>query len=91
FTRRPEQRHARTSGREASPCLLDNGIAAKQIIVGVLVDAAKDAAMQAGHALSEGARNILLAPPSYLKNISDDGVFQWFSAVFAILGDKARD
>jgi 4-hydroxy-tetrahydrodipicolinate synthase len=23
--------------------------------------------------------------------VSDDGVFQWFSAVFAILGDKARD
>ncbi|MBY5583185.1 dihydrodipicolinate synthase family protein [Rhizobium leguminosarum] len=71
--------------------LLDCGIAAKQIIVGVLVDAAEDAAMQAGHALSKGARNILLAPPSYFKNVSDDGVFQWFSAVFAILGDKARD
>ncbi|MGO6907392.1 dihydrodipicolinate synthase family protein, partial [Rhizobium ruizarguesonis] len=56
-----------------------------------LVDAAEDAAMQAGHALSEGARNILLAPPCYFKNVSDDGVFQWFSAVFAILGDKARD
>ncbi|NEK18890.1 dihydrodipicolinate synthase family protein [Rhizobium leguminosarum] len=71
--------------------LLDSGIAAKQIIVGVLVDAAEDAAMQAGHALSKGARNILLAPPSYFKNVSDDGIFQWFSAVFAILGDKARD
>ncbi|MBY4590154.1 dihydrodipicolinate synthase family protein [Rhizobium redzepovicii] len=70
---------------------LDAGIAAKNIIVGVLVDAAEDAAMQADHALSEGARNILLAPPSYFKNVSDDGVFQWFSAVFAILGDKARD
>ncbi|MGO8470040.1 hypothetical protein AB9F45_36985, partial [Rhizobium leguminosarum] len=46
---------------------------------------------QAGHALSKGARNILLAPPSYFNNVSDDGVFQWFSAVFAILGDKARD
>ncbi|MDH6205404.1 4-hydroxy-tetrahydrodipicolinate synthase [Rhizobium leguminosarum] len=71
--------------------MLDSGIAAKQIIVGVLVDAAEDAAMQAGHALSKGARNILLAPPSYFKNVSDDGVFQWFSAVFAIMGDKARD
>ncbi|NKK69484.1 dihydrodipicolinate synthase family protein [Rhizobium leguminosarum bv. viciae] len=71
--------------------LLDSGIAANQIIVGVLVDAAEDAAMQAGRALSRGARNILLAPPCYFKNVSDDGVFQWFSAVFAILGDKARD
>ncbi|NNU49404.1 dihydrodipicolinate synthase family protein [Rhizobium sp. WYCCWR 11279] len=70
---------------------LDAGIAAKNIIVGVLVDAAEDAAIQADHALSQGVRNILLAPPSYFKNVSDDGVFQWYSAVFAILGDKARD
>ncbi|MBX4973821.1 dihydrodipicolinate synthase family protein [Rhizobium lentis] len=67
------------------------GIPAKNIIVGVLVDAAEDAAMQAGLALSRGARNILLAPPSYFKNVSDDGVFRWFSAVFALLGDTARD
>ncbi|MBB2750761.1 UNVERIFIED_ORG: 4-hydroxy-tetrahydrodipicolinate synthase [Rhizobium aethiopicum] len=70
---------------------LDAGIEAKNIIVGVLVDAAEDAAMQADYALSKGARNILLAPPSYFKNVSDDGVFQWFSAVFAMLGGKARD
>ncbi|WP_064708343.1 dihydrodipicolinate synthase family protein [Rhizobium bangladeshense] len=70
---------------------LDAGIAPRNIIVGVLVDAAEDAAMQASQALSLGARNILLAPPSYFKNVSDDGVFQWFSAVFALLGDKARD
>lgn len=63
------------------------GIPAKNIIVGVLVDAAEDAAMQAGLALSKGARNILLAPPSYFKNVSDDGVFRWFSAVFALLGE----
>ncbi|MDC9812651.1 MULTISPECIES: dihydrodipicolinate synthase family protein [Rhizobium] len=69
----------------------DAGIAAENIIVGVLVDAAEDAAIQADHALSQGVRNILLAPPSYFKNVSDDGVFQWFSAVFAILGDRARD
>ncbi|ANK94985.1 MULTISPECIES: dihydrodipicolinate synthase family protein [Rhizobium] len=70
---------------------LDAGIAPGNIIVGVLVDAAEDAAMQAGQALSRGARNILLAPPSYFKNVSDDGVFQWFSNVFALLGDTARD
>ncbi|MDC9837346.1 dihydrodipicolinate synthase family protein [Rhizobium binxianense] len=69
----------------------DAGIAAENIIVGVLVDAAEDAAIQADHALSQGVRNILLAPPSYFKNVSDDGVFQWYSAVFAILGDRARD
>lgn len=67
------------------------GITGEQLVVGVLVDTAEDAAAQAGEALSLGARNILLAPPSYFKNVSDDGLFAWFSSVFAILGDKARD
>lgn len=70
---------------------LDAGIVAKNIVVGVLVDAAEDAAMQAGRALSKGVRNILLAPPSYFKNVSDDGLFLWFSKVFGLLGDRARD
>jgi len=70
---------------------LGAGITASQIVMGVLVDAAEDAAAQAAYALSRGVRNILLAPPSYFKNVSDDGLFKWFSAVFAILGDKARD
>ncbi|MCS0458643.1 MULTISPECIES: dihydrodipicolinate synthase family protein [Rhizobium] len=70
---------------------LDAGIAPQKVVIAVLVDAAEDAAAQAGQAFSYGVRNILLAPPSYFKNVSDDGVFKWFSAVFAILGDKARD
>lgn len=70
---------------------LDAGIAANQIVVGVLVDAAEDAAAQAGYALAKGVRNILLAPPSYFKNVSDNGLFDWFGAVFSKLGDTARD
>ncbi|EPE94743.1 dihydrodipicolinate synthase family protein [Rhizobium grahamii] len=76
---------------EVLTAFLGAGISANQIVAGVLVDAAEDAAAQAGHALSRGVRNILLAPPCYFKNVSDDGLFKWFSAVFAILGDKARD
>ncbi|CDZ29621.1 dihydrodipicolinate synthase family protein [Neorhizobium galegae] len=71
--------------------MISGGITPHQIVAGVLVDAAEDAADQAAHALSKGARNILLAPPSYFKNVSDEGLFGWFSAVFALLGDKARD
>ena len=67
------------------------GVAPEQIVMGVLVDAAEDAAAQAGQALAQGVRNILLAPPSYFKNVSDDGLFKWFSAVFTMLGTHARD
>lgn len=68
-----------------------SGIQPRQIVVGVLVDAAEDAAQQMSQALSKGVRNILLAPPSYFKNVSDDGLFAWFADVFARLGRAARD
>lgn len=70
---------------------LEAGIRPDEIVVGVLVSAAEDAAVQAGWALSRGVRNILLAPPFYFKNVSDEGLFRWFSRVFAALGDQARD
>ncbi|MDX8467284.1 dihydrodipicolinate synthase family protein [Mesorhizobium sp. VK23B] len=70
--------------------MLAAGIAADQLVAGVLVDAAEDAAEQSRQALQRGARNILLAPPSYFKNVGDDGLFGWFAAVFAALGPLAR-
>ncbi|KQQ55263.1 dihydrodipicolinate synthase [Rhizobium sp. Leaf311] len=76
---------------EILSAFLDAGIAANKLVTGVLVDSAQDAADQAGEALKAGARNILLAPPSYFKNVSDEGLFQWFSSVFHQLGDTGRD
>lgn len=70
---------------------LEGGIAAGNMVAGVLVDSAEDAAEQAAQALDAGVRNILLAPPSYFKNVSDEGIFAWHARVFALLGSKARD
>jgi 4-hydroxy-tetrahydrodipicolinate synthase len=67
------------------------GVLGKQIVAGVLVNAVADAVDQIAQAIDAGARNVLLAPPSYFKNVSDDGLFSWFSAVFQQLGHKARD
>jgi 4-hydroxy-tetrahydrodipicolinate synthase len=67
------------------------GVSPKNIVVGVLVDSAEDAADQSREALDAGVRNILLAPPSYFKNVSDEGLFQWFARVFALIGSGARD
>ncbi|CAN7149632.1 dihydrodipicolinate synthase family protein [Mesorhizobium sp. LjNodule214] len=77
--------------RKVIEAMLGAGIPAHQFVAGVLVDAAEDAAEQARHALQRGARNILLAPPSYFKNVGEDGLFGWFAAVFAALGPLARD
>jgi 4-hydroxy-tetrahydrodipicolinate synthase len=76
--------------RIVTEAMLAAGIPAHQLVAGVLVDAAEDAAEQARHALQCGVRNILLAPPSYFKNVGEDGLFGWFSAVFAALGPLAR-
>ncbi|MGX9572988.1 dihydrodipicolinate synthase family protein [Mesorhizobium sp. f-mel] len=76
--------------RLVTEAMLAAGIPAHQLVASVLVDAAEDAAEQARHALQCGVRNILLAPPSYFKNVGEDGLFGWFSAVFAALGPLAR-
>lgn len=70
---------------------VEAGIAPSSIVTGVLVDSIEDAADQSAEALKAGARNILLAPPSYFKNVSDDGLFDWFSSVFSQIGSTARD
>ena len=79
-----------TERQGAIDAMLAAGLSADQLVAGVLVDAAEDAAEQSRHALERGARNILLAPPSYFKNVGDDGLFGWFAAVFAALGPPAR-
>ncbi|WP_062236333.1 dihydrodipicolinate synthase family protein [Aureimonas sp. N4] len=66
------------------------GIAPAQTIGCVMANAAGDATEQAAELLDAGARGVLLAPPSYFKNVSEDGVFAWFSEVLGALGDKAR-
>lgn len=75
----------------AFAAMLAAGISGDQLVAGVLVNAADDAARQSKRALEFGVRNILLAPPSYFKGVSDDGVFRWFADVFATLGASARD
>ncbi|MBZ9657172.1 dihydrodipicolinate synthase family protein [Phyllobacterium lublinensis] len=70
---------------------LDAGIEPQQIVVGVMANSYLEAAAQASAALEVGCRAVLLAPPSYFKNVSDGGLFAWFSAVFAQIGASARD
>lgn len=66
------------------------GFPASNIVVGVMENSIADAVLQSGDALRRSCKAILLAPPSYFKNLSDDGLFNWFSAVLNGLGDDAR-
>ncbi|MGH6858687.1 MAG: dihydrodipicolinate synthase family protein [Phyllobacterium sp.] len=69
---------------------VDAGIKPVQIVVGVMANSYVDAAAQARQAIDIGCRGVLLAPPSYFKTVSDDGLFAWFAAVFARIGQSAR-
>ncbi|WP_448952308.1 dihydrodipicolinate synthase family protein [Labrys neptuniae] len=69
---------------------LADGIASECIIVGVMANAVADAAAQARQALEAGCRGVLLAPPSYFKDLADKGLFAWFAAVFTAIGPQAR-
>jgi len=68
-----------------------SGVPAHQIIIGVMESAVMSAATQISQALQRGCKAIMLAPPFYYKNISEDGLFAWFSAVFAEVGSNLRD
>jgi 4-hydroxy-tetrahydrodipicolinate synthase len=67
------------------------GIAASQLVECVYGPAAEDAGRHMRRSLAAGCAGILLTPPFYIKNVSDDGVFAWFAQVFETAGAGARD
>jgi len=75
--------------------VLDNfiagGIQPSQIIIGVMESAATAAAWQITGALRRGCKAVMLAPPFYYKNLSEDGLFAWFKSVFEQVGNDLRD
>ena len=76
---------------EVLEAFLGAGIPAQRIVAGVMANSVQDAAAQARRALDAGCKGVLLAPPSYFKNLDDAGVFAWFAEVIGALGPCARD
>ena len=60
--------------------LLAAGIAPAQLLSGVTACAADDAVAQARVAMDAGLHGLLLTPPWYFRDVSDDGLFAWFRA-----------
>lgn len=63
----------------------------REVVVCCSASAIGDAVAQIKTALSYDCRAILLPPPFYFKNVSEDGLFDWFSACFAHVGPDLRD
>ncbi len=71
--------------------LSDSGINLRhQVLGGVAAASIGDAAEQARLLLKRDCRGVLLAPPFYFKNVSDEGLYAWFSQVFERVGNDAR-
>jgi 4-hydroxy-tetrahydrodipicolinate synthase len=63
----------------------------RDVGAGVMAASVEEAAAQAKQALDFGCRHLLVAPPFYLKGVTDDGVFAWHAALFRALGSVCRD
>jgi 4-hydroxy-tetrahydrodipicolinate synthase len=76
---------------QAFGALAAHQIGSDKVVGGVGAATLQDAVAQARAALDFGCRALLLAPPFYFKNVSDDGLFKWFALLFEALGAAARD
>lgn len=69
--------------------LVDSGIPAGQLMPGVGACAVEDAARLAGLAVQAGCGGVLVLPPFYYKDVTDDGVFAYYSELIERVGDPA--
>jgi 4-hydroxy-tetrahydrodipicolinate synthase len=77
--------------RGVTEAMLKALIAPRQLLSGVAAASVEDAEEQARLALDLGFAGLLLAPPSYFRGVTDDGLYAWFGTLFDRLGAKARD
>ncbi|TLP62767.1 dihydrodipicolinate synthase family protein [Parasedimentitalea maritima] len=80
----PERRAILTAVAEALP----DGA---QIHAGVLNPSIDDAVGFAQAAYEDGAGGLLLAPPFFMKDVDEDGLFNWFGTVFEKIGSPLRN
>ena len=67
--------------RRVIDALIENGVAADRLLPGTGACAIDDAVDLSRHAAEIGAAGVLLLPPFYYKNVSDDGLFAFVAAV----------
>ncbi|MCZ8260652.1 MAG: dihydrodipicolinate synthase family protein [Beijerinckiaceae bacterium] len=63
----------------------------RKVMVGVSAATLDDAVEQARTGYAMDCRALLLAPPFYFGNASDEGLFRFFAALFDQLGGQLRD
>src|ERR1700741_301635 len=81
------------SEREQVLEILSNAVVSlrQQVLGGVAASSIGDAAQQARLLIERDCRGMLLAPPFYFKNLTDEGLYRWFSQLFDKIGTRVRD
>ncbi len=67
--------------------LLAAGLPADRMMPGTGMCALDDAVRLTTHAVNSGAPGVLMLPPFFFKNVSDDGLFAYYSEVIERVGD----
>ncbi|MCA9731782.1 dihydrodipicolinate synthase family protein [candidate division KSB1 bacterium] len=73
----------------ALEAIVASGIPAKKLLVGTGCCAVPDTVTLTKHALDLGVQNVLVLPPFYYKNVSDDGIFDFFDRVIQEVEEDA--
>ena len=71
---------------ELTERLLEAGIPASRLMPGTGGCALTDAVSLTRHAVDRGAAGVLMLPPFYFKNVSDDGVFAYYAEIIERVG-----
>lgn len=69
--------------------LIEGGIPAARLMPGTGACNIPETVQLTRHAVASGAGGVLVLPPFYYKNVSDDGVFAYYAEVIERVGDKA--
>jgi len=67
------------------------GVPAGQLVECIYGPSAIEAGAHARRSLSAGCAGLLLTPPFYIKGVSDEGVYRWYSEVFEAAGPACRN
>lgn len=68
--------------------LLAAGIPADRLMPGTGACSITDAVALTRHAVHNGAAGVLMLPPFFFKNVSDDGVYRYYSEIIERVGDE---
>lgn len=66
---------------------IDGGVPAETLLPGTSTPSVADTIALTSHAVRAGAKGCVLLPPYYYKNVSDEGLFRFYSRVIEGVGD----